>query len=408
MIRGFFVLAALMGLLLSCTRPAVKSVTPPSAAQEPTIRVLLTSGKTNWLQFHGTYRFAAEEADYLLNESHGKFQVTVRGEALILKSPARFFRLGQPNSLHFTPLSSDAFFVWNGHRYQGQLTLRLDGGMLEAINRVPVETYLLGVVPNEIPTGNPEYQEAVRAQAVAARTYALNRLMHPADPYFDVYGDTRDQVYLGSGDRVPELARKAVDDTRGEVLVHRGRPAVIQYHSTCGGILEPNREAAADGAAVPDSSQGSIHCSASPFYRWVEQRTVSQLLRRLAAMNGSAGRSLPLWQKHGVSVAIQVQQRSPAGRVSLLEVQVDSTRFVYRGFAIRQLLADSLGRPLPSRLFFLLKSRKNPERFYIIGAGWGHGRGMCQWGALGMALTGSKYRDILHFYYQNLAMKKLY
>ncbi|RMG65910.1 MAG: SpoIID/LytB domain-containing protein [Calditrichaeota bacterium] len=401
-------MAALMLALFSCTRPMVKPAPESPTAREPTIRVLLTSGSEDQLQFNGTYRLAAEEADYLLDASHGQFQVSVHNHRIVLKSPARFFDLVDPQPLTFDPVSPKASFVWNGHSYRGRLILILSNGQFQAINQLPVEAYLLGVVPNEMPSGNPEYREAVRAQAVAARTYALHRLQHPAGEQFDVFSTVQDQVYWGSGGRIPELVQEAVEATRGEVLVAEGQPAAIQYHSTCGGILEPPIQNDSAASAQPDSSEGLFHCSASPLYRWVEKRTVSQLLHNLAAVDGSAAKELPGWQKKGVQVALHVRERSPSGRVALLDVEVDSRHFPQRGYGVRQVLADSLGRPLPSRLFFLLKSQKNPALFYIIGAGWGHGRGMCQWGALGMALNGNGYRNILHFYYPNLTLKKLY
>ncbi|MCB0295833.1 MAG: amidase, partial [Calditrichaeota bacterium] len=77
------------------------------------------------------------------------------------------------------------------------------------------------------------------------------------------------------------------------------------------------------------------------------------------------------------------------------------------GLRIRQILADESGKPLPSNFFFLNKSPANPEKFYIFGAGAGHGSGMCQWGAIGMSMKGYKYNNILGLYYPQLATQKM-
>ncbi len=91
-----------------------------------------------------------------------------------------------------------------------------------------------------------------------------------------------------------------------------------------------------------------------------------------------------------------------------MRMKAEDQEISLSGFQIRQVLADKNKNPLPSNLFIIKRSLKNPEQFYIVGAGFGHGRGMCQWGAIGLALHGHSYKDILHFYYPDLKLSRVF
>ncbi|NIV14592.1 MAG: SpoIID/LytB domain-containing protein, partial [Aliifodinibius sp.] len=128
-------------------------------------------------------------------------------------------------------------FTWNGVAYSGNLAIHYQNNYLCAVNLLPIESYLRGVVPFEIPTGQEEYREAVYAQTIAARTYSLYRIEHPSNQLFHVYADVRDQVYNGLK-KTTDLADEAIEKTLGMVLLDKEEPAFAQYHSTCGGVLQ--------------------------------------------------------------------------------------------------------------------------------------------------------------------------
>ena len=110
----------------------------------------------------------------------------------------------------------------------------------------------------------------------------------------------------------------------------------------------------------------------------------------------------------GFEYDLIVRNRKSNGRVSEMEITIPGKTITARGYQIRKVLADKKGRALPSNLFFILKTNKDADDFYIIGAGFGHGRGLCQWGAIGMALKNYPYKDILGFYYPEFEIQKVY
>jgi SpoIID/LytB domain protein len=110
----------------------------------------------------------------------------------------------------------------------------------------------------------------------------------------------------------------------------------------------------------------------------------------------------------GFKFDISIKDRSSDGRVFSMEIEIPNQKFTANGYKIRRILSDANGNPLPSNLFFILKPEQDVNKFYIIGAGYGHGKGMCQWGALGMSLEGYSYQQILKFYYPSFNLKTIY
>ena len=400
-----------IGWIFGCA-PTMRKPPPQQTVEplEPEIRVCLTDQPTTtYLQFLTPYRLQLEEAEYILDHRVGVLQVQLSANRVVLRNDRRYFSLPAPAQLVFVPAGQRGQFEWNGKVYPGVLAIRLrrSGGCV--INRLPLEAYLKGVIPFEMPTGQAEYQEALLAQAVAARTYALYRLrQEPRHPTFHVYADVRDQVYGGLGkvnDRVLEALRR----TRGQVLTRDERVTLVQYHSTCGGYLEPHSQPLDSSANLWwDRAGDRDNCRISPLYRWVERRDAGTVLLNLQRLGWIGQEDRLAWQQQGFSFRLQISDRTRTGRVQSLYLQVVDREFTIQGYGIRQVLADSSGRALPSNFFFLVNSPTLSEQFYVIGAGFGHGRGMCQWGALGLALSGANYREILRFYYPDHQLKKVY
>ncbi len=188
----------------------------------------------------------------------------------------------------------------NGRTYRGIVEIVRDAAGLTLVNRVLLESYLLGVVSAEMGRRSLAEFEALKAQAVVSRTYALRNLRRRAALGFDLHASVADQVYAGSGSETPE-GLEAVRSTRGMALTYQGAPIDAFYFSTCGGQTAEGVEAFRAASrpylqVVPDVDEnGAAYCSISPRYRWREEWTGDVLrttLRRTLPADGRGpGRS---------------------------------------------------------------------------------------------------------------------
>ncbi|GAC1683417.1 MAG: hypothetical protein NVS9B3_01330 [Gemmatimonadaceae bacterium] len=297
------------------------------------------------------------------------------------------------------PLASGSLVILNGRRYRGDMVVTPTGAGVRVVNRVPVEDYLRGVVALEIGSDAP--REAMRAQAVAARTYALSRRGKTALAY-DLTATVVDQVYGGVDAENPPVDA-AVAQTGGEVLLYEGRLASAPYHSTCGGTTAGASEAWPGGGAEPylrpvsDRVPGTdaLYCDDSPFRHWsrrVDEGDVRARLARYARGLTMAGRVRD----------VVIVGRTSSGRASAVSVRTEEGDLTLRPGEIRDVFRASGGAMLPSTYFSLTVERA-PDRtvtsLHFVGRGNGHGVGMCQWGAMGRARAGQGYRTILQTYY---------
>ncbi len=252
------------------------------------------------------------------------------------------------------------------------------GGLL-AVAVEPFEAYVAAVVSRE---ASPRFQpEALAALAVAARTYAVGAAAKPRDPAYDVVASVEDQVFDGM-DGVAAVFREAADRTRGVVVRYRGELARTVYHSTCGGRTED--AGSAWGKDVPYlRAQLCVDCADSPVYRWKYRMPEAEGRRVAKALGVPPGRDL----------RIAVTGRTPTGRAS--RVRVSS------GGVSRELQAAVFRKAAGYAKVRSLKMEIVPAagEWRITGEGWGHGVGMCQYGANGMARRGAGFREILARYY---------
>jgi stage II sporulation protein D len=321
-------------------------------------------------------------------------------------------RVGQVLPLFIVePVAEGADVVIGGKAYRGAVEVVADPSRgLIVINRLGLEDYLLGVVPAEIGRRAPEELAAVRAQAVAARTYTLSHLGRRDSLGFDLFATVEDQVYGGLEAERTEVGR-AIEETRGEILVFDGRPVSAFYHSTCGGRTASREEVWSEPnlpylRSVRDADGGDDFCSISPRYRWRESWSAdemngfvrAELAARLGVSPSSVGRILGL----------RVLSRTEGDRVDQLEVEAEGGRYVLRKNEIRWVLQPAEGRILGSTDFVVRQGRLEEGEIVVEGRGFGHGIGMCQWGAIGRARAGQSYRDILAAYYQDAVVQRLY
>ncbi len=399
-------LIALIGLGCAPHR-MVKTPAPKPSPYPQTIRVALTTDAGTYrLTFSTPVQVQLEEATYVLDESIGELSLQLMPGYVVLKNDKRYFRLPQPVVLEFSPLHPRPIVQWQGKPYLGQLTLFADGAEVAAVMTLPIEEYVAAVLPAEMPSSKSDYLQALQAQAIAIRTYGLWHTQHPRHRWFDVYGDVWDQVMGPSGNEWQnQWVKTAVTATRGMVLGKNRSPfqlVRIQYHSTCGGMFEVVGDSLGATQVKADIREGEENCVISPLHRWVRILTVEQLVENLlreGLLPDATGKRL---LNEGSRVALTVTERTVSGRAKVLHISLGDTALSVEGFTIRKVLRRSGSRALPSNYFFLFPDPKHSGQFYIFGAGFGHGRGLCQWGAIGQSLEGVGYEEILRFYYPNL------
>jgi SpoIID/LytB domain protein len=344
------------------------------------------------------------------------------------------FKVRNEGVLWFVPTSDAPLRVdANGERgkesfkvaasYAGRIYVTIDRlGTMAVVNAVPENKLLAGLIPAEIFPSAPE--EALKAQAVAARGELLSKIgtRHIGDP-FRLCSQTHCQVYSGTGHETPRTTA-AVEATRGEVLFEKGGAELADpvYSANCGGHTENNENAWPEMTALPslrghrdtvpdkgDAFAGGVtaenvaafiakppaaYCGRSKLgagdrFRWTVTRTKDELDKLLGKY------------RLGPLKSIEVLDRGVSGRARSVRVSGVTRSEVIRGeLRIRQTFGN-----LRSSLF-VVEMQAGAATFR--GAGFGHGVGMCQTGAIGMAETGKSYREILRHYYPGTVLRKLW
>ena len=295
-------------------------------------------------------------------------------------------------------------------RYRGRVELiAVEDSGVSVVNVLPLEEYLLGVVPLEVGAREPSETAAVEAQAVAARTYAVAHLGGHEEMGFDVFGTVEDQVYGGiTAER--EEATAAVRATTGRILTSGGLPIRAYYHSTCGGRTAAveevmDRPPAPYLRAVADTApDGSAWCEISPRFRWTEAWTPEELdghvRGELARMFGTQAAEL------GHLERVRITERTSSGRVRAVAFAGPAAELEVERLDIRFALRDVEGRILGSTDFEIVP--RDDGVLELHGRGYGHGAGMCQWGAIARARAGQTYEQILAAYYPGAELTRVY
>lgn len=287
--------------------------------------------------------------------------------------------------------------------YNGEFIVSANGNKLNAINVIDIEDYLRGVVPYEIGKLDESKFEALKAQAVAARTYAYKHFGSRVAQGFDVYADTRDQVYKGLHSATA-LTDKAVRETEGVVMTYNGEFITAYYHSTCGGETE--------GVATwgrPDHPylknkpdlrpDGTPWCRESNYTEWTREFTEDEL-RDLFQINAKEAKAnVPSFSS---IKSMHIQDTLKSGRIHTLVIETNNGSFTAKADKIRWLFKRG-GTILPSSFF---RIHKNGNDWILKGKGFGHGVGLCQMGARARAQAGQSYIQILTHYYPGITLEK--
>jgi stage II sporulation protein D len=344
-----------------------------SAGAQPLVRVLLleTTG-TVLVEIDGPHRGAVDARSFATALGLS-WPVGAHGDDVVVDGRAVGALL---------ELAADAGELRvDGRRYRGALRLLASAGRLLVINVVDLEHYLQGVVPAEMQASWP--LEALKAQAVAARTYVLANL-HPAGAY-DVCATSDCQVYRGADAEHPRSDR-AVAETSGLVLTFGGTFARTYYHADSGGVIASAGEVW--GTPLPYLQAFRDVVADGPHRRWDHHLDPLVVARSLATGGYAVGEVR----------RVRVTAFSESGRAARLEIVGDAGTVVLTGAPLRH----------QARAWGLRSTRFQMAGDLVArGEGWGHGVGMSQYGARQLALSGHTFTQILGFYYPQTALQRV-
>ncbi len=309
----------------------------------------------------------------------------------------------------------DGFLQLDTTIYRGSFEIyRQPSGELTVVNLVELEDYLLGVVPLEIGYPPLAAREAVKAQAVAARTYVLSHLERWPEAGFDVFGDVRDQAYGGCNAERDRISA-AVRETVGIVATYDGLLLGAFYSACCGGQLGTAHETWGF-APFPylhthrDRRGDADFCMAYKYYRWQHRWSASEFMALLKAhyVEEFGGERPPAGPLEDVSI----EGRFQSGRVRSMMIRAGGRRYELGGDRVRWVLRrGGVGGAILYSSHFDLELERRQGRIVALtasGAGNGHGVGMCQAGALEMARQGYDFSEILEHYYPGTSLTQLW
>jgi stage II sporulation protein D len=300
---------------------------------------------------------------------------------------------------------SEEIIKVNGKRYRGKIQISSSGNSIDIVNVIKLEDYVKGVLAKEMPIGkNGENFEALKALAVCVRTYAIQKMKN-GKLYFDIYADTRDQVY-GGVDAESPISNKAVDETKNLILKYDGNAATIFYHSTCGGYTESSENVFTNEEipyliSVKDGYEPN--CKISPRYQWEEIYSRELIISRL--------KNYSLLNNQNYNLEdISVISRYSSGRVDELEIKLsdddgEENLIILRGNEIRSIIRNANGKSILWSTMF--DAEMNSNSVILSGKGFGHGVGLCQWGAISLSRKGWDYSEILDHYYPGTITEKV-
>ncbi|MEI6806483.1 MAG: SpoIID/LytB domain-containing protein [Myxococcaceae bacterium] len=268
---------------------------------------------------------------------------------------------------------------FDSRKFRNAIEVKLNSDKLTLIHALPMESYITGVISSELPSSWP--LEVLKAQAIAARTYAIWQMYKKEH----LESTVMDQVYHGV-QREHKLAQQAVTETAGKVLTYDSKPAHTYFHAACGGHTASAEEAF--GSKEPYlQGVACSYCHGSPTYRWSYVLSRSELDKKLGA---------------------KIKSLEPVG-------ETNSGRVKNFRFESKPKLADMKATDFRKTLGYnnfrstlVTKNSLGFSKAEFSGRGHGHGVGMCQWGALAMAKKGATAEEILSFYYPGTEMRKFY
>lgn len=379
MVQKITRIVVLAASLLGMGQPSL-SVWPPAV-----VRVAIVQDQPSIrLAVKGPYRLVAPTTGEVLNSAHRLSTTTVQADAEGLRFGETVIHR---SGIRVEPLK-DATILVNERSYRGTVEIvpQADATLL-AVNHLDVDEYLKGVLSQEVSQHWP--MAALEAQAIAARTYALYQRQRNARQPFDVTADVSSQVY---GGHLSERWRttQAVRRTRGLVLTYQGQLFPAYFHAACGGRTEDAGELwttnlpVLKGVACP-------YCQDSPHYRWetsIHRKEIRWALKQ---------RHQPV----GLVETITPGDRDPSGRWRTINIQGQEGAATLSAKDFREMVGPAVIRSLNFEVTI------EGDNVKFAGWGWGHGVGLCQWGARGLAQRGRTAREILVYYYPGATVQEM-
>jgi len=353
--------------------------------QEPTVRVaILRDVKSFGLSLNGSYQIVNPQTQevYKRSRSISNAEVSLFAQGIRVDNEDYFVSHLRIETSQGVSIRVDGKIK----KYRGSIDIfKEKNGSLLVINRLELKRYIKGVLYHEISDRWP--MEAMKAQAVAVRTYTLYQLNKNKLQLYDVRNDIYSQMY-GGKDAERYRTSIAVNRTRGEILTYRGKIFPAYYHANSGGYTE-NVSELWEHNLPPLKGVKSDYSIGMPAYAWKRNFRSSDIQEKL----NSAG------YKIGAIKDIVVLERNESGRIRWLEL-IDRTgkKIKISGKIFREIVGPNDIRS--NNYDVVMKG----YYFDLIGKGWGHGVGLCQWGANNMAHQRFSYKDILAFYYPETVM----
>ena len=394
-----------------------------------TLRILFNG---NWLLSNSDIMvFSPADGEVMLTIEAGKVKIYKSGGLINLETEEFLLhsRDGRGTlNIKNVPFGVGWWWVSKEDRtYEGEFHFYVTKeNKFEIVIHLPLEEYLKGVVPYEIGGDSP--LEAIKAQAVAARSeaiMALNSKLYRGE-HHDLTSDVECQVFSGNIKRT-EISDRAVDETKGLILSERDKPINAYYASNCGGHSEliinvwgnrPGVESYCVSHFDSDELQEIDLSNENNLREWLFSNPP-------ANCNPNLNSELPIWSKNnfrwkvefateaisrmtskgkdlGNLVDIKILKRGESGRAYLAKFVFETDSIEVKGeLKIRQMISP----PLRSACFVV---DKTDAGFVFSGAGWGHGVGMCQSGAITMARNGKGFEEILVHYYRSAELIRIY
>jgi stage II sporulation protein D len=434
-----------------------------AAEKQPILRVGIFLDQTEIsISGDGTFKIYNLKSNVLISEEHNRVVkllphdkgIEILGKG-VYSGPIKIIPVG----------NAKIIVVCNGqkYRYRGNMEVDIDKeqGKLNVINIIGIEEYLYGVLKKEISPSWPK--EALKAQAIAARTFAIFNMNKYIDKGYNICASTNSQAYGGVNHEDP-LTNKAVDETRGIIMVYKGEPINAVYHSDSGGYTEDSENVWGSFLPYLRSVKSKFEEKVSPpHHTWsysISERDLTEKLQK---------------QGHKINSIISIEpvKKSQTGRASELVFTADNNKVIniktndFRYLigvdlirstffnievigkesnitentddekeiedkeeqkeSIKEILEQKRDWTIKELLELMKKNKdereeeieekvlkaeivksNTPLTFTFSGSGNGHGVGMSQWGAYGMTLQGSRHQDILKYYYQGIDIIKKY
>jgi stage II sporulation protein D len=398
----FFIFAifAILGIALSlCCGPLTYLCSPPAQAEEildyrgfipetPRIRVALTAHSVPEIAIRGPYKAEGFFGDLVLSGGDWLAPGKLVSGSLWPKIGHQEWKI---SALRLVPEIDGSLYV-NNRPYRGELhIIRQPSGEFILVNAVNMENYLGGVLGGEMPLYWSD--AALKAQIIAARTYALWRKKTTTNPYYDLTDSTFSQVYKGKTAETSK-ARRLVRETGGVILIYNGKILPAFYHSTCGGRTVDVSLIWPEAMSVrPLAGTKCGFCEHSKFSSWTASLSSEELAQKISPASPH--------QKIESIEFIRVIE-SKYGVVTKVEVLYSSGKFEFTGEEFRILVGPTT---IKSSKF---EVKKEGERFRFQGRGFGHGVGMCQVGAGRMGARGFSAVQILKHYYPGAGLVRIY